>query len=131
VEDNRQTKYLKSRFCPNPFERFEISDKGEVFVCCPSYLPKSIGNIYDSSVEEIWNSEAASEIRASILDGTFKYCSRTFCGDIASMSLPPKQETSLPPMPPKIHLSYDPACNLSCPSCRKSAMTCRAAQATR
>src|SRR5689334_15479129 len=63
--------------CSQPFERFEVlggGQRGDVFFCCQSWLPKSIGNMKERSVEQVWNSRAARDIRRSVLDGSFRYC---------------------------------------------------------
>jgi MoaA/NifB/PqqE/SkfB family radical SAM enzyme len=90
-----------------------------------------------SSAEEVWNSGAAQEIRRSIHDGDFSYCSRTLCSFIAARTLPPKSEIEDPVLrgyieerttvmgerPDMVQLNHDPSCNLACPSCRTSVMT--------
>ena len=58
-------------YCTRPFEFFEVYDDGRVSCCCPSWINNyEIGNIKDKSVEEVWNSEEAQELRRSILDGS-------------------------------------------------------------
>ena len=37
---------------------------------------------------DVWNSSGAQEIRRSILDGDYSYCSRTLCPMIANDNLP-------------------------------------------
>ena len=72
-------------YCTRPFEFFETYDDGSIGFCCPSwYNNYEIGNINDNSIEEVWNGEAAQELRRSILDGSFRYCDesgRVFKGD--------------------------------------------------
>lgn len=113
---------LKRRTCPKPFEQFEISAKGYVYLCCPSFLPVAIGNIYEeSNLSQMWNSPIAQEIRASITDQSFKYCSRKNCTNINARSLPllqPEQPLAAQALPKVLTLSYDRSCNLACPSCR-------------
>jgi MoaA/NifB/PqqE/SkfB family radical SAM enzyme len=93
-----------------------------------------IGNIQHQSVDEIWNGEKAQEIRRSILDGSFKYCDRTRCPFLQTVScevqrvenvkdeelktIIENQLTILPFGPREIDCSFDRSCNLSCPSCR-------------
>jgi hypothetical protein len=127
-------------FCSKPFSWFEVSRlgpksrTGETFVCCPSWLFKPIGNLLDDSVEDVWNSAAAADIRRSILDGSFEYCSRKLCSFLQSETGPvqPANEVTDPLMrraidenlevlpwgPREIIASHDRSCNLSCPSCR-------------
>src|SRR5262249_4974863 len=124
--------YLKTRFCSRPFQHFETGYHGDVWVCCPAYLPVSIGNLNDGSADTIWRSATARELPASILDRSFGYCSRMHCGVIANRRVPsntsaePKKLTDAfiapagnQPLPAKVVLSHDRSCNLACPSCRK------------
>jgi hypothetical protein len=123
-------------FCSKPFSWFEVTDRndGETFLCCPAWLERPIGNLSQSSVQEVWNSPVAADIRRSILDGTFEYCSRTRCPFLQTKSGPvqevstvtdPKmkraieeQLTVLPWGPLDVCACHDRSCNLSCPTCR-------------
>jgi MoaA/NifB/PqqE/SkfB family radical SAM enzyme len=121
--------------CTKPFTWFEITDKGDIYLCCPIWLPKPIGNLNYTSIEEIWNGEIAQEIRKSIFDGSFKYCNQSKCAQFVHQTGPVKrvrdlknstvkmiiknQMTTLPILPMKINCSFDRSCNLSCPSCRQ------------
>ena len=123
---------LSDRFCATPWETFDVRFRGVVGACCPGYLPKPIGKLPEDTVESAWNSEAAQEIRASILDGSFRHCRAAVCPLIAGDSLPKRDEITDPfqrdiidrglvraERPPRFYnLSYDESCNLSCPSCR-------------
>jgi MoaA/NifB/PqqE/SkfB family radical SAM enzyme len=124
---------LKDKFCPLAFTHLSSGWKGESFLCCnPAWVPFSAGNVLTAeSPDAVWNSDAASEIRRSILDGDFSYCSRTLCYYIAAEKLPTKDEITDPVFrgyidnhltraepASVIELAYDPTCNLSCPSCR-------------
>lgn len=131
MSNNRQL------FCSKPFKWFEVSEvseKGEVFLCCPAWLDTPIGNLQYQSVEEIWNGEKAQEIRRSILGGSFEYCNRSRCPFLQTVSGPvervedikdedlelviAKELTILPYGPREINCCYDRSCNLFCPSCR-------------
>jgi MoaA/NifB/PqqE/SkfB family radical SAM enzyme len=117
------SEWLKGRYCAMPFSNFDTMPNGDVFMCCGDWLPVPIGNIHESTAEEIWNSPVANEIRASIVDGSFRYCNRLSCMHIINRDLPPAV-TKPPPIngtvnpPSRIVLSHDNSCNLSCPSCR-------------
>ena len=136
-ETKNQKKDLTGKFCGNPFNRFEVQPDGTVAVCCTSWLPESIGNVNDKSMEEIINSEDAQKIRLSILDGSFKYCDHRVCPKIINDDLQSKEEilknnypgqkrlvhaikTNDTTIPYPIHINFlwDRSCNLSCPSCR-------------
>lgn len=128
-------------FCSKPFSWFEVSTKGanvkrkgDVYMCCPTWLDKSIGNLSDRSVEEIWNGKEAQAIRQSILDGSFRYCDDSKCAFLQTKSGPVQtveevqdkdlkeaienRLSILPYGPKEVICSYDSSCNLSCPSCR-------------
>ena len=130
---------LAGRFCPAPFENLETAPDGKVYVCCPAWLPVPIGNVGADSPDRIWNSEAARAIRASILDGSYRYCSRVHCPRITSRSLPTREavtarrhrtilaegRTWMAQGPRRVALSHDRSCNLSCPSCRTEVILAR------
>jgi len=127
----------KKLFCTKPFQWFEISrgeSEGQVFLCCPAWLDTSVGNLNTQSVEQVWNGKMAQDIRRSILDGSFEYCSQVRCPYLQTVSGPVRrvedvtdpemraiidqQRVVLPYGPRDINCSYDRSCNLSCPTCR-------------
>ncbi len=128
---------LAKRFCSKPFEYFDLTPNGDAFCCCSAWLPESIGNLHDDDFMEVWNSEKIREIRASILDGSFKYCRKNLCPEIQDGTLPYKRDVSEPDLkeiienestvlkkkPKTLNLAYDRTCNLSCPSCRTEQFT--------
>jgi hypothetical protein len=125
-------------FCSQPFNRFEVlgggGQRGDVFFCCQSWLPKSIGNMKERSVDQVWNSRAARDIRRSVLDGSFRYCKADVCPYLQRIDGPVQRVkdiederlleiirddiTVLPFGPSDIICCFDQSCNLSCPSCR-------------
>lgn len=124
---------LSNRFCETPFDVFDILD-GQSHLCCGSWLPASVGDLAEQPWQEVWNSDTAQSIRASILDGSFRFCNKTACPKIVDNRLPTKARlasesdrwrnvidnfrTRLAEAPKRVNLAYDPTCNLSCPSCR-------------
>ncbi|HEV7426287.1 MAG TPA: radical SAM protein [Thermoanaerobaculia bacterium] len=139
---------LRGRFCPRPFEVLvstqsigwnaatETTEQvmGASYLCdCAAWLPFIAGNIVEAdSPDDVWNSEGAQEIRRSVLDGDYSYCSRTLCPMIANGTLPRTDEVTAPRLrriidhhetivedgPRLIALGHDSSCNLACPSCR-------------
>ena len=105
---------------------------GSVYLCCPQTLPQPVGNLGESTLTEAWNSDLAMRVRASILDGTYRYCSERTCGLLQQRRLQRTEEvtdafhrevidrglTRLERGPAKLNMSYDRTCNLACPSCR-------------
>src|SRR5215210_841529 len=123
--------YLKQFVCPLPFQRFDIGPNGDVLVCCGHWLPTSIGNFMTNSVEDVLNSESAQKIRASMTDGSYKYCNHLECGSMAQETLPRREELKRARTRKavaeenyrlegvdEIMFAFDQTCNLSCPSCR-------------
>jgi MoaA/NifB/PqqE/SkfB family radical SAM enzyme len=133
---------LHGRFCSNPFDKVETHARGEVYFCCPAWLPVPIGNLETQSADEIWNSKAARDIRGSILDGSYRYCSRMHCPKLTAQSLPKSSSvtngehrsfiadgrTELGRGPKRLVLNHDRSCNLSCPSCRTKVIVARKAE---
>lgn len=129
---------LTGLFCSKPFNFIEVAGwqepKGDVFVCCPTWLDTPLGNLQHQSLQEVWNGATAQKIRRSILDGTFEYCNYSRCAFLQTVTGPvqkvedvkddelkriiEKKLTVLPNGPREVRCSYDKSCNLSCPSCR-------------
>lgn len=139
---------LRDRFCPRPFEVLVSAQStawsietdtteqvmGASYLCdCAAWLPFIAGNVVEAdSPGDVWNSSGAQEIRRSILDGDYSYCSRTLCPLIVNGSLPRTEEVTAPRLrriidgretlladgPRLIALGHDSSCNLACPSCR-------------
>jgi hypothetical protein len=139
---------LRGRFCPRPFEVLVSGQStgwsadtgtteqvmGASYLCdCAAWLPFLAGNVVEAeSPGDVWNSPAAQEIRRSVLDGDYSYCSRTLCPVIVNGSLPHSAEVTAPRLRRIIHgretaledgprliaLGHDSSCNLACPSCR-------------
>lgn len=133
---------LSDKFCPMPFSHLATGYKGDAFVCCcPAWVPFAVGNVLEApSADAVWNSDVAAEIRRSVHDGDFSYCSRTLCSYIAAQKLPLKAEITDPllrryidersvvleEVPQLVELNHDPTCNLACPSCRTEIITAKA-----
>lgn len=126
--------YYEKRFCSLPFSEMTIGVRGESHICCPSYLNIETGNIRSGDMAEVLNSTAAQLVRASILDGSFKYCNRIACSFIAGDRLPTREQARQNPWLRRVideqitrldrirrmSVALDQTCNLSCPSCRSS-----------
>jgi hypothetical protein len=122
---------LLDRICKEPFKRFDVGPSGETLLCCGHWLPTPIGNIMTQDVGDVLNSHAARKIRASMLDGSFKYCNHLECPALIQGYLPKKQDVTDPVLRRAIDtgelnvdkveqmlFAFDQSCNLSCPSCR-------------
>jgi radical SAM protein with 4Fe4S-binding SPASM domain len=123
-------------FCEQPFDNFEVDEHGNVRTCCSYWMDESIGNIHESSITEILNSDKAKNIRASILDGSFSYCNKKTCPRLQNVDALPKREdvtqerhkhiieNNITDMDRIKHVNFlwDDSCNLKCPSCRISSI---------
>lgn len=121
----------RRRFCAKPFQYLEVSTDGQCYLCCPSWMPTSIGYLQERSIQDMWNGRVARELRESILDNSFAFCTgcpflKTTTGSVryADELTDPEEKrllasgsTSAGPLH-WLNLAYDSTCNLSCPSCR-------------
>jgi len=129
-----KNKNLKGRFCGKPFEKLEIHANGKMYSCCPGWIDLPLGDVNETELGELWNGEASQKFRASIFDGSFRYCRHKICPSIQNDSLPTLEEAKKRPKyaeiianqsliidegPSVIDFSHDRSCNLACPSCRK------------
>lgn len=118
-------------FCEQPFNRIEVNEAGDVFNCCPAWLNKPIGNLLSHSLEDIWNSQTAIQIRESIHNGSYKYCNKNLCPRLKNSEMPKEnvkdpsildlmlnKKSILKTSPTKLNCCYDRSCNLKCASCR-------------
>lgn len=111
---------FSDRFCPVPFTTMQIDNDGDVQLCsCQLHMPYTIGNVYQTSLKEIWFNEAAEQVRQAVNDGKFTYCS----WDCATLYNLPKKRSANPlqvqKIPFRVKIDLDRSCNLKCPSCRE------------
>jgi organic radical activating enzyme len=134
LKDPENPKYnLQGKICPSPFVQLDVLERSS-HLCCASWLQESAGDLSTTEWQDVWNSEKAQQIRASIHDGSYRYCNKMACPKIHADDLIPAEEiaatsdlwrqiveigaTELPVGPEVVNLAYDRTCNLSCPSCR-------------
>lgn len=143
--DPNNPKYdLSDRFCSTPFVKFDVLD-GSTHQCCASWIQQSAGDLGAAEKwQDVWNSEMAQNIRASILDGSYRYCNKTACPIIGANNLMTREKavatsekfrdiiendrTEIVEGPERVTLAYDMTCNLSCPSCRTGKIASDAAK---
>ena len=128
-------KDLRGKFCGNLAAVRRPSER-RLWVCAPTWLKTPFGNCLTQGIEDIWNSQTAQEIRRSILDGSFRYCTHEECPLIQSDSLPDRDAVTnarqrriidegivaTEELPSFFNFCHDESCNLSCPSCRTTAI---------
>lgn len=113
----------KKAFCTRPFEEIEIHHTGEVYTCCPNWNKfYSIGNIYEHSIDQIWNSEKAIELRAKILNNDYSLCDSERCLYLKQQQFLSNLDTNCTPQmdvfPQIVKFVYDKECNIACKICR-------------
>jgi sulfatase maturation enzyme AslB (radical SAM superfamily) len=123
---------LAGKVCLKPFIELDVLD-GSTHLCCASWLPISAGNLSLNDWQDIWNGDVAQAVRASMTDGSYRFCNKRTCPTIQTsqfltineLEIDPRwgeimktRETVMPRGPELLNLAYDRTCNLSCPSCR-------------
>ena len=70
----------RSYFCPEPWTGiFSVRTNRDV-IFCPCYLQLKIGNLSESSMQDIWNSSKLVELRKSFGQGKLpEICSHQLC----------------------------------------------------
>jgi radical SAM protein with 4Fe4S-binding SPASM domain len=110
----------KGKFCNIPFKIMQIDADGDVQLCdCQSHMPYTIGNIYKNSLQQIWSGELAQQVRQSVIDEDFTYCSWS-CSQLPVLPDCPAVLPIVPDFPYTIKIDLDRSCNLKCPSCREN-----------
>ena len=74
----------RTYFCDEPWIGvFSVLVDGTVR-CCPCYAQVVVGNIYESSISEIWNAEALVEMRDAFTRGALpRPCKGQLCPVVA------------------------------------------------
>jgi len=92
-------------------------------------MPTTIGNLFQTSLQDLLQSTLAQDIRQSIINGSYEYCNEKTCGVINNNQLnsidtvpdnviPLLADSKKFILPYEIVIAGDLTCNLSCPSCR-------------
>ena len=121
---------LNKSICTTPFVYLEVHKDG-VYSCCPSWLPNKISSLED--VDKSWESEELKKVQESILDGSYKYCSKTQCPYLSELFMTGNRPkgfidksnfniNNYKTGPTNINFAFDRSCNLTCPSCRNLAI---------
>ena len=121
---------LKNYICTVPFNSLEVHNN-VCFLCCPSWLPNRI-ELNEIPLKDVYNSEPVINVRNSILDGSFKYCSKELCPHLSKLvnqgiatgpiQLKSNSHYTSPIIrsntPDYLVMNFDRTCNYKCPSCR-------------
>ena len=125
-----QSKNFIGKYCLSPFVSIAIDINGDVVLCgCLGWMPTTIGNLFQTTLQDLLQSALAQDIRQSIIDGSYEYCNEKTCGIINNNQLnsidtvpinvvPLLKDSKEFILPYEIVIAGDLTCNLSCPSCR-------------
>ncbi len=131
IGDSKAQTSFKGLYCELPFTSVELHLDSKTYLCCPQWTLLDVGDYKKEKISALWNSKNARDIREAILDGSYKYCNKNVCPQILGNSLKKhyeldkelrelvsKHQTLIETSPRSVMFSFDPSCNLSCPSCR-------------
>jgi MoaA/NifB/PqqE/SkfB family radical SAM enzyme len=78
--DKAKSLEKKTYFCEEPWVGiFSVRTNGDV-ICCPCYAPVKIGNLNESSIQQIWNSEKLIHMRDAFRKGELPHsCEKQLC----------------------------------------------------
>lgn len=127
----------KGYFCPLPFTQLYYYEY-MADICSPTWNNDvNVGNPQELSIEQIWNSPKAQEVRRSVLDGSFDFCNDEICWRMIEGKLFKRDEITDPKLvdiiennrtiieggPEFINIAYNSTCNLNCRMCRKDVIS--------
>ena len=114
---------LKTVTCRDLHQQVHVGYKGELHLCCPTWMPWVVGNINEQTIKEYLNSSDHQKIINSTNNGSFEFCDHSICPEIqshlktgTSKALVSKSEYVVDSRL-MLLLDYDKSCNLQCPSC--------------
>ncbi|MEQ1722791.1 MAG: SPASM domain-containing protein [Pseudobdellovibrio sp.] len=107
-------------FCAAPFTQMFLYPTGDVFVCCEG--GGFLGNVKNSTLDELWNGENAQALRKEFLEGKPKQCKKNIecrgCNKNYTEQLIDAQVQVIAPEPPKVlDLILNGKCNIDCIMC--------------
>lgn len=123
-------KEMKEYFCPIPFQKMYLYERSST-LCCPQYMGSmSIGIVSELSVDELWNSPLARQMRQSVIDGSYCFCDFDICTEKKLMKRDAlndkwkrhiEEESTIVENGPEIlTIGIDRSCNLICKMCRSN-----------
>ncbi len=111
-------------FCSVPFTTLILNAEGSVCVCRNLGRDKTIGNIKDSSLEEMWNNEIIRSWRREFLTGNIVTCKQTIqdrkchLHTLSNEMIPTLKMSEYQEFPMvKLTANFNGLCNLECPMC--------------
>lgn len=123
---------MSNFFCAAPWRGLHINPRGDVKTCCAGN-PNMLGNLNQSSIVEILNSDLMKEIRASLAQGKpHEYCSNCVKAERFGADSERKWHNNVNPgfdyttagdlyhYPVIVDVRWNTTCNLSCNYCGES-----------
>ena len=95
------------KYCDSPFSTIHIENKGEVHLCLcePWHTKGKIGNIYETGLSELWNSEWMQDFRNTVYDQSFKYCNPNSCWKVNNLDeIETFKNLDIPKLPTIVYL---------------------------
>ncbi len=60
----------RDTYCPAPYDQFVIQWNGDVVSCCTDYEGRTkVANVFNQSIESVWNGELAKQRKRDMLEG--------------------------------------------------------------
>ena len=107
----------RNLYCKNPWNCLELNNDGKCFFCNPCFSNFNlIGNIFEDSIEEIWNGERAQKFRRDVMERKYTYCNYENCNGNKTENL--EYNSTIAPLPEYINIGYDYTCAQRCIICR-------------
>lgn len=123
--------------CPLIHGHLEVQPDGMVFPCCASLTPKALGNLHDSSLEELWAGDERKKVTQAFKEGLGKevdHCQFCVLQEKRHLKSERVKESERwqakglsrkenSPGPISLGIRFSNLCNFSCRTCRPSAST--------
>ena len=111
------------KICGMALQFVIVNPNGDVQSCCFTNSENQvIGNLFENTLEEVWNGEKNFHILDSLAKGDYSVCDSTWCPYLINGkpkgNLPLWEIDEIPKFPLGVSLSYDLTCNYNCTSCR-------------
>lgn len=107
------------KICDRALNMIQVIDaNGELRIC--GWMKNSlIGNLLDSSFEEIYAGEKAEKIRNKLAAGDYEYCDIDNCPYLANGTIEQHmvEIEEVPKYPEQLYLAYEGICNYHCTCC--------------
>lgn len=102
--------------CNKMWDAVYISVDGDVFFCCRR-RPEMVGNLYEMSLEEMWNGPKAQAIRRQSLTGNLACHAACNMLTREEKAMDPAGMATTAPFIRKVHIEHHEFCNIGCIMC--------------